>query len=63
MYFRASDKNELDQIYQILDELEPVENDPMQFRPRKALYYWPLSGAFILISILLVSRLTGRVGR
>lgn len=62
-YFRARNTKELNEIYRILDQLEPITNDPLRFRPRKALYYWPLAGAFILLSTLLILRLTGRVGR
>jgi Ca-activated chloride channel family protein len=62
-YFRARNTRELNEIYRILDQLEPVTNDPMRFRPRKALYYWPLAGAFIILSTLLILRLSGRVGR
>lgn len=62
-YFRARDTEELEQIYQILDELEPVERDARRFRPRQALYYWPLSVAFILSTVLLIMKLTGRLGR
>lgn len=61
-YFRARDTQQLEQIYHILDELEPIENDPMQFRPKKALYYWPLSISFIILSIIFMLRLTGRIG-
>lgn len=59
-YFRAHDTRELDQIYAILDELEPVERDVRQFRPRKALFYWPLSLSFIIASSLLVYNLSRR---
>lgn len=52
-YFRARNTNELDQIYQILDELEPTEKDPQIFRPQKNLYHWPLLAA-LLLSFLLV---------
>lgn len=52
-YFRARNTNELDQIYQILDELEPTEKDPQIFRPQQNLYHWPLLAA-LLLSFLLV---------
>lgn len=47
-YFRARDPQELIQIYQLLDSLEPVEDNEKTFRPRKALYYWPLTTAMIM---------------
>ena len=35
-------------IYSALDQLEPVEQDQQQMRPLTALFYWPLSLAFML---------------
>ncbi len=55
-YFRARDTDQLEQIYQILDELEPIEKDVQRYRPQTALYYWPLAIALILISIILLMR-------
>lgn len=52
-YFRARDTESLEQIYQILDQLEPIEDDPIQLRPMQALFYYPASIAFVL-SLLLV---------
>ncbi len=51
-YFRARDTEQLQQIYQLLDRLEPVEKDQQYFRPRSELYFWPLSVALILSSII-----------
>ena len=56
-YFRARDTQELEQIYSLLDELEPVEKDHQYFRPKKSLYYWPLALAFLLTGIIGISRL------
>lgn len=47
-YFRAKDSQGLELIYSALDQLEPVEQDQQQMRPLTALFYWPLSLAFIL---------------
>lgn len=52
-YFRARNTDELEQIYQVLDQLEPTEKDPQIFRPQKNLYHWPLLAA-LLLSFLLV---------
>lgn len=43
-YFRARDPQELSNIYQYLDELEPVPED-ITFRPQKSLFHWPLGFA------------------
>ena len=47
-YFRARDAEGLAQIYEILDELEPVESDVETIRPVDELFYWPLGGAWLL---------------
>lgn len=47
-YFRARDSEELNKIYRLLDELEPVQKDRQYFRPRTELFYWPLAGALAL---------------
>ena len=51
-YFRATDMATLQDIYRLVDELEPVEEPEAGFRPIKSLYYWPLSGAFALAALL-----------
>jgi Ca-activated chloride channel family protein len=51
-YFRARDIEELQNIYQLLDQLEPVSEDQETFRPVHELYSWPLSAA-LLISVLI----------
>jgi len=56
-YFRARDSQSMDDIYQLLDLLEPVEQDQQQMRPLTALFQWPLAAAFIL-SILYLLWLT-----
>lgn len=51
-YFRARDLKELAQIYQLLDQLEPIERDQLTYRPQQSLIHWPLAAALLLISIL-----------
>lgn len=50
-YFRARDSQGMNQIYQLLDQLEPVEQEQQQMRPLTALFHWPLALA-LLISML-----------
>lgn len=60
-YFRARDVNELEQIYTVLDELEPAASDEDGFRPISELFFWPLGTAAICILVwLLVGMLRGR---
>lgn len=48
-YFRARDLTELAEIYQLLDQLEPIERDPLTYRPQQSLLHWPLLLALLLI--------------
>jgi len=56
-YFRARDTAELQKIYQILDQLEPVEKDQQYFRPRSELFFWPLGLALGLAFFISALRL------
>jgi len=59
-YFRAKNTEELNEIYQLLDKLEPIEKDHQHFRPTKALYPWPLGIAFLLSFIIVLANAKGR---
>ena len=48
-YFRARDAKALEEIYQQLDELDPVESDQETVRPVDELFFWPLSAAFFIV--------------
>lgn len=50
-YFRAKDTRELENIYHLLDKLEPVERDKRFYRPKTELYIWPLGLAVALMMI------------
>jgi len=60
-YFRAKDTAGLQDIYKLLDDIEPVAEPEAGFRPVKALYYWPLGGAFSLVLLLAVLNLLASV--
>lgn len=51
-YFRARNPQELANIYAMLDQLEPVEQEAATYRPRQALGYLPLLGALVLSFLL-----------
>ena len=57
-YFRARDAKGLEKIYEILDELEPVESDVEIIRPVDELFYWPMGLAYMIA--LLAALLTIR---
>lgn len=46
-YFRARNPGQLEEIYQLLDQLEPVEDSEKTFRPQKFLFFWPLGAALL----------------
>jgi Ca-activated chloride channel family protein len=60
-YFRARNPQELANIYQVLDKLEPVEQEVVTYRPRQALGYLPLLLA-LLFSFALALRHLLRTG-
>ncbi|MFC4656412.1 MULTISPECIES: vWA domain-containing protein [Rheinheimera] len=51
-YFRARDLKELAGIYQLLDQLEPVERDQVSYRPQQSLLHYPLLAALLLMAVL-----------
>jgi Ca-activated chloride channel family protein len=59
-YFRAKDTAGLQEIYRLLDEMEPVAEPEAGFRPVKSLFLWPLGGSFLLALFLgLMNMLAG----
>lgn len=56
-YFRARDQRELERIYAVLDQLEPVEQEAETFRPTLSLFYWPLGAAIALSFLVALLRL------
>lgn len=56
-YFRARDLQELNKIYTLIDQLEPIEQESQTFRPISALYMWPLSFALILTMLIILQAL------
>lgn len=53
-YFRARDVGSLQEIYALLDEIEPISTDELSYRPIKELYYYPLSVALLLTALLVL---------
>lgn len=56
-YFRARNMEELQEIYGLLDRLEPLEHEAQSFRPRTALYPWPLAAALGLGTLLMLAKI------
>ena len=62
-YFRARNPQELADIYNQLNEMEPIEQNAETIRPIATLYQWPLATAFILSFIIfLANRSKGVMG-
>ncbi|HEY5715862.1 MAG TPA: VWA domain-containing protein [Psychromonas sp.] len=53
-YFRARSQSELQNIYQTLNQLEPIDSDFLEFRPEEDIFYWPLSAALLLLSTFVI---------
>lgn len=50
-YFRARDLQQLQEIYQLLDKLEPIERDKLTVRPQQSLLHYPLLAALFILLI------------
>lgn len=53
-YFRAQNTAKLVEIYDIIDDMEPIEQDAETYRPIAVLYYWPMSVAWGLFLFLML---------
>ncbi len=62
-YFRARDTAGLQDIYRLVDELEPVEEPEAGFRPIRSLYYIPLAGASALVLLMCFASLARKFTR
>lgn len=60
VFRRARNTRELMDVYAELDQLEPIDQEAETYRPRKALFMWPLGAAFVL-SIGLATFALGRM--
>jgi len=60
-YFRATDTASLQDIYKLVDELEPVEEPESGFRPVKSYYFVPLGMAVALVILLSLTSLLQRL--
>ena len=56
-YFRARNLEELQEVHETLNRLEPIEQDDETFRPSRNLFHWPLGLAFGLSLLLALARL------
>jgi Ca-activated chloride channel family protein len=54
-YFRARTLEDMVQIYDELDQMEPIEQDEQTYRPITLLFYWPLGAALLLSYLLALS--------
>jgi len=53
-YFHANDREELEEIYAHLDEINPRQVETQSYRPLTELYAWPLAAA-MLLSLLYIT--------
>jgi Ca-activated chloride channel family protein len=57
LFFRAFDERQLQQVYQAINELEPVDNKGLSFRPIVQWYPYPLALALLLSMVLALWRI------
>ena len=67
-YFRARSSEDMSEIYNLLDQLEPVEQEQQQMRPLTALFFYPLALAlgltfFYLLLLSAPTTLFSRKGK
>jgi Ca-activated chloride channel family protein len=62
-YFRARNTEQMEEIYQELDALEPVTEEQLHFRPRSALFMWPLGASALLALAVVIGLARGAGGR
>ncbi|MFZ6043163.1 vWA domain-containing protein [Vibrio natriegens] len=55
-YFRARDTEQLENIYEIINQLEPVSSDTQTWRPQSEWFRYPLSAALGLSVLLFLLR-------
>ena len=48
-YFLAIDREQLENVYKTLDELEPIEYEEETYKPATLLFYYPVAAIVILI--------------
>jgi Ca-activated chloride channel family protein len=53
-YFHANDRQELEAIYEHLDEINPRQVETQSYRPLTDLFYWPLAAAMLLTLIYIM---------
>jgi Ca-activated chloride channel family protein len=59
-YFRAKNSDELAQIYEKIDQLEPVSREPLSYRPKSELFYLPLLAALLVSLWISLSQIITR---
>ncbi|TDV42418.1 Ca-activated chloride channel family protein [Pseudomonas helmanticensis] len=50
-FFRAEDRNALNQVYATLDRLTPHQVKTLSHQPQRELFYWPLGAAVTLLGL------------
>jgi Ca-activated chloride channel family protein len=53
-YFRAQNTAKLVEIYDIIDALEPIEQEAETYRPIAVLYHWPMGLGWVLFLALMI---------
>ncbi len=55
-YFRARDQQELNRIYEAINQLEAIDQKAENVRPKQSLFFWPLGVAMLLVALFGLSK-------
>lgn len=59
-FFLALDRDELDGVYDELDQIEPELIETLSYQPKRSLFHMPLAGAVVLMGLLALIMLSRR---
>lgn len=57
-FFRATNQDDLQAVYQTINELEKIEQEAEKFRPQKDIFYYPLIACMIFLVLAKISSLS-----
>ncbi len=55
-FYRARNTEKLQEVYAIIDKLEPVDQEAETYRPTASLFHWPLAAGWLLACLLLLGQ-------
>jgi Ca-activated chloride channel family protein len=62
-YFRAKNQDEIEEAFELIDRIEPVDRDEAYIRPQIERYAWPLAAALALSVVIVLGEWRRERGR